>query len=114
MITEVGIKGFKSFGSPPLSLKLSPLNVLVGANATGKSNLLSALRFLRNAVLQNVDYAVGDLEGVTEVRNKILRQREKKTCQTLVEARKGKQSVHQWPVVGSYFIVPEKVVFKRR
>jgi predicted ATPase len=78
VITQLGIEGFKSFGSPAPPLKLCPLNVVVGANASGKSNLLNALKFLQYAVKQNVDYAVNEFGGVSEVRNKILRQREKK------------------------------------
>jgi len=75
VITELEIEGFKSFGSPADTLRLGALNFVVGANASGKTNLLAALRFLQNAVMQNVDYAVNDLGGSSEVRNKLLRQR---------------------------------------
>jgi predicted ATPase len=57
----------------PLFLK--PLNFVVGANASGKTNLLSALRFLKIALLQNVEIAIGEFEGPAEVRNKIQRER---------------------------------------
>lgn len=75
MITELEIEGFKSFGSPAEKLKLGALNFVVGANASGKTNLLAALRFLQNAVMQDAEYAVNDLGGNVEVRNKLLRQR---------------------------------------
>lgn len=75
MITQLEIEGFKSFGSPGVRLKLGAVNFVVGPNASGKTNLLSALRFLQNAVTQNLEYAVNDLGGTIEVRNKILRQR---------------------------------------
>ena len=58
MITELEIEGFKSFGSPAEKIELGPLNFIVGANATGKTNLLHALRFLQNAVNHDVPYAV--------------------------------------------------------
>ena len=45
MITKLEIEGFKSFGSPAEKIELGPLNFIVGANATGKTNLLHALRF---------------------------------------------------------------------
>jgi predicted ATPase len=75
MITELKIEGFKSFGTPAQSLSLGPLNFVVGANASGKTNLISALRFLQNAVLQNAEFAVNEFGGVGEVRNKILREK---------------------------------------
>ena len=58
MITELEIEGFKSFGSPAEKIELGPLNFIVGANASGKTNLLHALRFLQNAVNHDVSYAV--------------------------------------------------------
>lgn len=75
MITELSIEGFKSFGSPSETIELGPLNFVVGANGSGKSNLLFALRFLQNAVVQDISYAVSEMGGSAEVRNKRLRQR---------------------------------------
>ena len=75
MITELSIEGFKSFGSPAETIELGPLSFVVGANASGKSNLISALRFLQNAVAHDVSYAVSEMGGNAEVRNKRLRQR---------------------------------------
>lgn len=75
MITELQVENFKSFGSSTIPLRLRPLNFLVGANAAGKTNLISALRFLKIALLQNVEIAVGEFEGPAEVRNKIQRER---------------------------------------
>ena len=63
MITELRVENFKSFGSDMSPLFLRPLNFVVGANASGKTNLLSALRFLKIALLQNVEIAVGEFEG---------------------------------------------------
>ena len=75
MIKLIEIEGFKSFGSPAQATPLDRLNFIVGANAAGKSNLIGALRFLKDAVLQNVEYAVNELGGAAEVRNKMPRQR---------------------------------------
>ncbi|WP_026079679.1 AAA family ATPase [Spirulina subsalsa] len=44
MINSVTLKNFKSYRSA--RLQLSELTVLIGANASGKSNLIEALRFL--------------------------------------------------------------------
>jgi predicted ATPase len=75
MISDLKIEGFKSFGpnTPPISLRA--LNFIVGANASGKTNLISSLKFLKLALLQNVEFAVGEFDGPTEVRNKTLRER---------------------------------------
>ena len=75
MITELSIENFKSFGPSTGPLHLTNLNCVVGANASGKTNLMSALRFLKIALLQNVDIAVAEFEGISEVRNKIQRER---------------------------------------
>ena len=75
MITHFSIEGFKSFGSPAEIIQLGSLNIVVGANASGKSNLIGALKFLQNAVIHDVSYAVSELGGTAEVRNKRLRQR---------------------------------------
>lgn len=45
MLLEMRLKDFKSFVDVPL--QLSPLTLLVGANGSGKSNLLDGLRFLQ-------------------------------------------------------------------
>ena len=75
MITELKIEGFKSFRlTRQRRFELGPLNFLVGANASGKTNLLHALRFLQNAVNHDVSYAVSELGGSAEVRNKRLHQ----------------------------------------
>lgn len=75
MITELRIENFKSFGSGMRPLTLQPLNFIVGANASGKTNLLSALRFLKVAMLQSVEVAANEYGGIAEVRNKILREK---------------------------------------
>ncbi|TCO78130.1 putative ATPase [Plasticicumulans lactativorans] len=44
MITEIRIEDFKSYHAA--TLPLAPLTVLIGANASGKSNAIEAIRFL--------------------------------------------------------------------
>lgn len=83
MITEVKIEGFKSFGMANMPVPLGPLNFLVGANASGKTNFISALRFLKIAVCHDAELAVNEFGGITEVRNKILRERQESKPLTL-------------------------------
>lgn len=46
LLRDVRIKNFLSFDSEGVDLKLDRLNVLIGRNGVGKSNLISALRLL--------------------------------------------------------------------
>lgn len=77
MITSLKIENFKSFGPEMDPLRMQPLNFIVGANASGKTNLLSGLSFLKMALLQNIEVAAAEFGGIGEIRNKILREREK-------------------------------------
>jgi AAA15 family ATPase/GTPase len=45
MITRLQVRNFKSLRE--IDLELGSLNVLVGPNMSGKSNILDALHFLR-------------------------------------------------------------------
>jgi hypothetical protein len=70
MLKALVLKNWKSFGAGPRrELRLSPLTLLVGPNASGKSNALDALRFLQGAAL---DFPLSDVlrgryEGQREV-----------------------------------------------
>jgi predicted ATPase len=55
-IQRIGLGNFLSYGIPLVSLDLMPLNVLIGPNASGKSNLVEAFSVLRGTA--------GDLAGV--------------------------------------------------
>ena len=46
MLNHIAIAGFKSFGTEVV-VPLGPLNVLIGANGSGKSNFLDAFSFLQ-------------------------------------------------------------------
>jgi hypothetical protein len=60
MIDQIKIQNFKSYQSA--TLKLAPLTMLIGANASGKSNAVEAIHFLSwlaagrrlDDILQNV------------------------------------------------------------
>ena len=49
-VRAITIQGFRSIAELK-ELKLRPLNVLIGANGSGKSNFLGAIRLLRTAIL---------------------------------------------------------------
>ncbi len=74
MITSVTIEGFKSFGSPAKPVELGPLNFIVGANASGKTNFVSALRFLHLAMTEGLERTVArpEFDGLWGIRNSIV------------------------------------------
>jgi predicted ATPase len=49
MITSVKLSNFLSFGNNASEIDLLPVNVIIGANGSGKSNFLEAFDLLRNA-----------------------------------------------------------------
>ena len=51
MIKTIKIRDFKSIRE--VELELDPVTVLVGRSGTGKSNLVQAIRFLRNILLDH-------------------------------------------------------------
>jgi len=56
MIKKVKFVNFKSLS--PQTVELGPLNVLIGANASGKSNFVDAFQFLHDCLVENVSVAV--------------------------------------------------------
>ena len=66
-ITKIEISNFKSFDN--LSIHLSDFNLLVGANASGKSNLVQAFQFLRDIVNHGLENAISLQGGVEYLQN---------------------------------------------
>jgi len=61
MITQIEIDGFKTFLD--FKVELAPFQILVGSNASGKSNLLDALRLLSCLARVDMRSAFQDLRG---------------------------------------------------
>ena len=66
-IENLQISNFKSIES--LSVDLRKLNLLVGANASGKSNIVQALLFLRDIIAHGLENTISSHGGVKYVRN---------------------------------------------
>ncbi|MBX9882893.1 MAG: AAA family ATPase [Sphingomonas sp.] len=64
MITRIEIDGFKSFQD--FGVNLQPFTALVGPNASGKSNLFDALRFLSLLAKHDIRHAMQGLRGEPE------------------------------------------------
>jgi predicted ATPase len=61
-ISSITIEGFKSIRSLE-KLPLRPINVLIGANGTGKSNFVDFFRLLREMVEERLQFAVAQKGG---------------------------------------------------
>lgn len=64
MITRIELDGFKTFDR--FAIELAPLQVIVGANGVGKSNLFDALRLLSRLVDDDLRSAFAALRGDAE------------------------------------------------
>jgi predicted ATPase len=64
-LQKIRLDGFLSFAPGSDALELQPLNVLIGANASGKSNLIEAFELLR-AMPTNLADAIREGGGPAE------------------------------------------------
>lgn len=67
-IRRLRLKNYRSIRS--CDLELGSLSILVGPNGSGKSNVLDSLRFIGQALEENLDNALRDRGGVAEVRRR--------------------------------------------
>jgi len=65
LIERIGLTNLLSFGPKGLALELEPLNVLIGPNASGKSNLIAALSLL-HAVPSDLSVPIREGGGIAE------------------------------------------------
>lgn len=66
-IKKIHIKNFKSFND--LEVELGKFNVLIGANASGKSNFIQIFQFIRDIVNFGLDNAISMQGGIEYLRN---------------------------------------------
>ncbi|MCL6466619.1 MAG: AAA family ATPase, partial [candidate division WOR-3 bacterium] len=66
-IKKVKISNFKSFKD--LEIELGKFNVLIGTNASGKSNFVQILKFLRDITNYHLDNAISMQGGIEYLRN---------------------------------------------
>jgi predicted ATPase len=67
-IHRVQIKNYKSISA--CDVKLSELTFLLGANGSGKSNFVDAIRFVADSLRASIDHALRDRGGIKEVRRR--------------------------------------------
>jgi predicted ATPase len=67
LIKSIKVCNFKSFDEA--EIKLDRFNVLVGANASGKSNLINIIKFFKDIIENGLDNAISMQGGVEYIRN---------------------------------------------
>jgi predicted ATPase len=67
-IPRVQLRNYKSISA--CDVILHPLTFLVGANGSGKSNFVDALRFVTDSLRASVDHALRERGGINEVRRR--------------------------------------------
>ena len=66
-IKRIEVRNFKSFEE--LKIDLGKFNVIIGANASGKSNFVHIFEFLRDITSSGLDNAISMQGGVEYLRN---------------------------------------------
>ncbi len=65
LINALSVRDLLSYGHEPQDIKLEPLNVLIGSNASGKSNIIDVLGLLR-ATPNDLTAPIRDGGGIRE------------------------------------------------
>jgi predicted ATPase len=66
MLTKLSIQHYRSIQG--LDLTPAHVNVLVGPNSAGKSNLIDAVKFIRDALENGLDQAITERHGLNSIR----------------------------------------------
>ena len=90
MLDRISIKGFKSIRSAELEIR--PINVLIGANGSGKSNLLEAMAFLQAIRAGNLQGYVGRAGGA----DRLLHFGAKTTDEIAISARFSNEGISEY------------------
>lgn len=73
LIKRVVLRNYRSIKS--CKVEMSALTVIVGRNAAGKSNFVDAIRFVRDALVNQLDFAMRERGGIDEVRRRAAKSR---------------------------------------
>src|SRR5258708_11322996 len=68
VLTKVTFKNWRNLYDVTIE-NLTPITVFIGANSSGKTNIIDGLRFLRDAVEKDIDEALNSRGGESEIRS---------------------------------------------
>lgn len=100
LIKRIKLENFKNFDT--LDIELSNLNVIVGANSSGKSNFIQAIRFLRDIQRHGIENAISLQGGLDYLRNMKIKG-EKRTRISVSFEPEGETILHENPLVLSQY-----------
>lgn len=85
MIKQITLKNFKTFNEQKIDL--GSLNVLIGANASGKSNFLQIFKFLRDITHYGLNNAISLQGGIKYFKNTNLASQESFSLKIVIESK---------------------------
>lgn len=108
-LDKIRVAGFKSIRDQEIELR--PLNVMIGANGAGKSNLIAVFRLLNEIVNQDLQIAVGKAGGA----DRLLYFGRKRTGEMLLDLRFGDSGYmcRLVPTATDSLIFAEEQVYQR-
>ncbi|MHA1439893.1 MAG: AAA family ATPase [Promethearchaeota archaeon] len=108
-IKRIKVKNYRSFKN--LDISLEDFNVIVGANASGKSNFISIFNFFKNLVEYGLNDAISLVGGIEYLRNVYLPSTN--TVSIEFEAESSKEGEHSfYPFTEEMVISPKKIEYK--
>jgi predicted ATPase len=84
-ITRIKVSNFKSFDD--MTTELRKFNVIIGANASGKSNFVGIFKFLKDVFAVGLDNAVAMQGGVDSIQNMNIRSKKDLTIELLMRPK---------------------------
>jgi predicted ATPase len=84
-ITRIGVSNFKSFDD--MKTELGKFNVIIGANASGKSNFVGIFKFLKDVFAFGLDNAIAMQGGVDCIRNMNIRSKKDLTIELSLKSK---------------------------
>ncbi len=108
-IKSIKLRNFRSFRE--LDLPLSNFNVIVGANASGKSNFISVFSFLKNLIESGIDDAISLLGGIEYLRNIYLHDINNITVEIEIEASE-EALIGTFPLKENFGISPKEMFYR--
>jgi len=66
-IKNINVSNFKTFEE--INVDLEKFNVLIGANASGKSNFINVFQFIKDVVENGLDNAISLQGGIDYIKN---------------------------------------------
>lgn len=115
MLESISIQGYKSFRE--INLSLEPVNVLIGANGSGKSNFIGLFKMLNRMMKEELQLYVAEAGGADQILHYGRRVTDKLSIQIWFKVGKNLANGYYTilrPVTDSLYIAVEELYFHDR